>query len=144
MADIKHAIVIDTAPDRVYPLIASGSGFSRWWAADVREHDADGIAELGFFNRATIYRLKLIRATAPIETDWLCQTGGEWQDTKLLFRLQPSDRRTLLRFWHADWLHETDYFVACNTTWGELMFRLKAAAEGRPARPLFSMTGLAD
>ena len=144
MPDIRQSIVIDSPPDRVYPLIASGSGFARWWAADVTQHDADGITELGFFSRATIFRLKLLRATAPIETDWLCQSGGEWQETKLQFRLQPNDRRTLLRFTHAGWRCETDYFVSCNTTWGELMFRLKAAAEGKPVQPLFSATGVAD
>jgi hypothetical protein len=142
MPDIKHSIVIDSSPERVYPLVASGSGFSQLWAADVTEHDSGGVAELGFFDRATIFRLQLTRAAASVETEWLCHTGGEWQHTKLLFRLQPSDRRTVLRFSHADWLHETDYFVSCNTTWGELMFRLKAAAEGKSPRPLFSKSGL--
>jgi len=35
------------------------------------------------------------------------------------------------------------YFISCNTTWGELMYRLKAAAEGKTVAPLFSATGLA-
>jgi uncharacterized protein YndB with AHSA1/START domain len=144
MPDIKHSIVIESLPERVYPLVASGTGFSRWWAADVTEQESGSIAELGFFNRATIFRLKRTRAAASIETEWLCQTGGEWQNTKLMFRLQPSDRQTVLRFSHTDWQHETDYFVSCNTTWGELMYRLKAAAEGKSSRPLFSMTGLDD
>jgi hypothetical protein len=38
---------------------------------------------------------------------------------------------------------ETDDFVACTTTWGELMFRLKATAEGKSPGPLFSSTGMA-
>jgi hypothetical protein len=42
-----------------------------------------------------------------------------------------------------DWRAETDYFVACTTTWGELMFRLKATAEGKTPGPLFSATGMA-
>jgi hypothetical protein len=50
---------------------------------------------------------------------------------------------TLLRFSHLDWRAETDYFVACTTTWGHLMFRLKAAAEGKTPGPLFSATGMA-
>lgn len=48
-----------------------------------------------------------------------------------------------MRFAHADWKAETDYFASCNTTWGELMYRLKAAAEGKTPRPLFSMVGMA-
>ncbi len=144
MPDIKHAISINGSPDRVYPLVSSGSGFSRWWAADVTEHESKRIVELGFFNRATIFRLTLDRAEPPIATEWHCETGGEWQDTKLLFRLQQMDGQTLLRFSHAGWRHETDYFVACNTTWGELMFRLKAVAEGKSSGPHFTMTGLSS
>jgi hypothetical protein len=141
--DIRHAITIEASPDHIYPLIAVGTGFTKWWAADVRESDMGRVAELGFFNRATIYRLKLVRAVEPLESDWLCETGKEWEGTRIRFLLTANNKQTLLRFWHAGWLHETDYFTSCNTTWGELMFRLKAAAEGKPAVPLFSATGLA-
>jgi hypothetical protein len=36
-----------------------------------------------------------------------------------------------------------DYFTSCNTTSGELIFRLKAAAEGKPRGPLFLAADLA-
>ena len=49
------------------------------------------------------------------------------------FLLNRESRGTLLRFTHGSWRAETDYFVACNTVWGGLLFRLKAVAEGRPA-----------
>jgi hypothetical protein len=48
-----------------------------------------------------------------------------------------------VRLSHADWQAETDYFTMCTTTWGELMYRLKAAAEGKSPGPLFSATALA-
>jgi hypothetical protein len=41
------------------------------------------------------------------------------------------------------WQAETDYFTSCNTAWGELMFRLKAAAEGKPRGLLFLAADLA-
>jgi len=142
--DVKHSISMDTPPDHVYPLISSGSGFSSWWAADFTDHESKRMVKLGFFDRATIFRLKLVRATVPFEAEWRCETGGEWQGTKLLFLLQETGGRTLLRFSHAGWQQETDYFVSCNTTWGELMYRLKATAEGRPRGPLFSVTGFTN
>jgi uncharacterized protein YndB with AHSA1/START domain len=141
MADIKHSIVIEAPPERVYPLVASGSGFTKWWAADVTENG--GIADLGFFNRNTIYRLKPEAIDPPRKAHWLCQSGQEWEGTKLLFDLTPSGKNTLLRFMHANWRAETDYFVSCTTTWGELMFRIKAAAEGKTPGPLFSAGGMA-
>jgi hypothetical protein len=143
MPDIKHSIQIAAAPQIVHPLVASAKGFSRWWAADVTEDQTSGNVELGFFDRATVYGLHPIQMAAPRQAHWLCQSGKEWSGTRLHFDLAEQKGQTLVRFTHADWQAETDYFVACNTTWGELMFRLKAAAEGKAPGPLFSKTGMA-
>jgi hypothetical protein len=102
------------------------------------------IVSLGFFNRATVYNLHPLQIVEPKYAEWACQSGEEWNGTKLLFDLLPQNKgRTLLRFSHLDWRAETDYFVSCTTTWGELMFRLKAAAEGKTPGPLFSPTAMA-
>jgi hypothetical protein len=143
MPGIKHSIQIAVAPQLVHPLVASAEGFSRWWAADVTTDKKTGNVELGFFNRATVYALHPVQMAAPRQAHWLCQSGKEWSGTRLLFDLAEQKSQTLVRFTHADWQSETDYFVACNTTWGELMFRLKAAAEGKTPGPLFSATGMA-
>jgi uncharacterized protein YndB with AHSA1/START domain len=142
MANIRHSIVVDVGVERVFPLVSSGHGFAQWWAADVSEPGA-GMVEIGFFKRATVYRLRPTRISAPQTSEWLCETGKEWQGTRLRFELSASEGRTLVRFTHADWQDETDYFVSCTTVWGELMFRLKAAAEGKSPGPLFSLTALA-
>jgi uncharacterized protein YndB with AHSA1/START domain len=143
MPDIKHSIQIAAAPHLVHPLVASAEGFSRWWAADVTQDKQTGNVDLGFFNRATVYALHPTQITAPLQAHWLCQSGKEWSGTRLLFDLAEQKGQTLLRFTHAGWQAETDYSVACNTTWGELMFRLKAVAEEKAPGPLFSATGMA-
>ena len=144
MPTIKHSIPIAVSPERVFALVSSGRGFSQWWAEDVTEDVPRNVVSLGFFNRTTIYTLQPNRIVEPREAEWACESGEEWNGTRLLFELaQQKDGHTLLRFSHADWRSETDYFVACTTTWGELMFRLKAAAEGRTPGPLFSATGMA-
>jgi hypothetical protein len=143
MPDIKHSIVVDVEPRIVHPLVISAEGFSRWWASDVTEDKTGGTVELGFFNRATTYRLQPIQIAAPGQAHWLCQTGKEWSGTRLLFDLTENNGHTLLRFTHAGWQAETDYFVSCTTVWGELMFRIKATAEGKTPGPLFAGDGLA-
>jgi hypothetical protein len=143
MPDIKHSIQIEAAPLLVHPLVATAKGFSLWWAADVTNDKNTGNVGLGFFNRATLYGLHPIQIVAPRQAHWLCESGKEWSGTRLLFDLAEQKGQTLLRFTHAGWQAETDYFIACNTTWGELMFRLKAAAEGKKPGPLFTATGLA-
>jgi hypothetical protein len=135
MADTRHSIQIAAAPEAIYPLVAAAKGFGERWAADIMEsaHTVD----LGFFNRATVYRLKLVADQPPVHADWVCESGDEWGGTRISFRLEARAGGTMLRFTDAGWRSETDYFLSCNTTWGELMFRLKSAAEGKSRGPLF-------
>ncbi len=58
MADIRHSILIDAPAERVRSLVISAAGFSEWWAADSSGTE-DGAAELGFFNKSTVFRLRL-------------------------------------------------------------------------------------
>jgi hypothetical protein len=141
MADIQHSIPIAAKPETIYPLIATAKGFGQWWAADITEFG--GAVDLGFFNRATIYRLRLKVDEPPTQAEWICETGDEWNGTHITFRLEGRASGTLLRFTHGGWRSETDYFLNCNTTWGELMYRLKSAAEGKPRGPLFLAGDLA-
>ncbi len=142
MADIVHRIEAAAGPEKVFPFVGSGAGFRAWWAEDVAVAP-DGTAELGFFGRATVYRLKPLDLDAGRRAAWLCESGAEWSGTRLVFELEARKAATAVRFTHADWAKPTEYFESCNTTWGELMFRLKAVAEGRKPGPLFSAGGMA-
>jgi uncharacterized protein YndB with AHSA1/START domain len=142
MADIKHQIGIEGSPDAVFALITSGKGLAQWWAEDVFE-DSDSVVSLGFFGRTTVYRLRRQEAVSHSRAVWKCETGKEWEGTRLVFELTTSGKQTIVRFAHEGWQGETDYFRSCNTTWGELMFRLKAAAEGKGKGPLFRAKDLA-
>lgn len=141
MADIRHSISIAAPAERVYPLVASVKGFTLWWAEDVTDN-SNGTLELGFFNRATVYRLAPVRMKASL-VEWQCETGQEWSGTRLIFEITAQGGNTLLHFTHADWKSETQYFISCNTVWGELMFRLKAVAEGKTPGPLFTASAVA-
>jgi hypothetical protein len=141
MADIQHSLQISASAQKIYPLVATAKGFGQWWAADITE--PAGAIELGFFNRTSVYRLKQKSGRPPAVIEFLCETGAEWSGTRLIFRMESAGSGTLLRFTHAGWQSETDYFISCNTAWGELMFRLKAAAEGKPRGPLFLPDSLA-
>ncbi len=141
MPDIVHSLAIDAPAERVHALVSRAQGFAEGWAADVTEPSA-GIVELGFFNRATVYALQPGRIAAPLEAEWLCTSGKEWAGTKLIFELEKNGAGSLVRFTHAGWAAETPYFISCNTTWRGLMFRLRAAAEGKSQGPLFQKNGL--
>ena len=97
--------------------------------------------DLGFFDRATVYRL--VPRPAPQEVRWRCESGKEWTGTELVFRLHDKGQQTQLEFSHEAWADASPYFVSCNTVWGHLMFKLKDAAKrGGPPRPLFTKSGM--
>jgi len=141
MADIEHLIHVAASVATVLPLVSTGDGFKQWWAEDVVTMSDDTV-ELGFFGRTTVYELALEGRASSIVA-WRCQSGKEWKGTRLRFALIASEGGTRVRFTHAGWAERTEYFDSCNTTWGELMYRLKAAAEGCPRGPLFDTNGVA-
>jgi hypothetical protein len=93
---------------------------------------------LGFFNRQTG-----AGQPGPSHFEWSCETGKEWSGTRLIFKLERAGNGTLVRFTHAGRESATDYSVSCTSVWGELMFRLKPAAEGKSRSPLFLPASLA-
>jgi hypothetical protein len=141
MPDIHHSINITAPAAVVRSLVATADGLRQWWAEDV-EPQADGTVSLGFFNRATIYRLRSLEDRDTCVA-WRCETGKEWEGTDLVFTLQPQASAIVLDFKHANWRSATPYFTSCNTTWGGLMFRIRSAAEGHGTGPLFAKNALA-
>ena len=141
MADIKHSVQIPVSPEAIYPLVTTAVGLTGWWAEDATE--SGGMVSLGFFIRTTIYRLRLQVEKPYTHAEWLCDTGDEWSRTRLIFQLEAGKAGTLLRFTHAGWREESEYFLSCNTTWGELMYRLKAVARGTAPGPLFLKNDMA-
>src|SRR5262249_43248483 len=135
MANIRLAVVVDAPGGQDFPLVATAHGLSRWGGSGLTEKG--GKVGLGFFKRATGYRLKLAKVQSPLRAEWQCVSGQEWNGTRIVFELASESGKTQVRFAHADWKDETDYFALCTTTWGELMYRLKATAEGKSPGPLF-------
>ena len=140
MHELIHSIEITASPKAIFPLVSSPEGLQQWWAEDMTP--VDGGAELGFFDRKTIYRLRTLTLIAPASAAWLCETGDQWEGTRIIFSLLPKGVKTELGLRHEGWKELTPYYVSCNTTWGSLLWRLKAAAEGKKPGAMFSKGGV--
>ena len=67
---------------------------------------------------------------------WSCLGDpDDWKGTRLTWALSKADDGTMLHFTHGNWRATTDYFAMCNSTWGELMYRLKGYVEGKRPGP---------
>ena len=137
MPDLRLIIDIGVPARTVFPLVASGDGFARWWTSDVIITPS-GATELGFEGRSRIYRLRAETMMIPAHAAWSVETGEEWAGTSIVFDLSPTDSGARLTMVHGNWRAATDFFHACATTWGMLLYRLKAAAEGGNPGPNFA------
>jgi uncharacterized protein YndB with AHSA1/START domain len=137
MAEIRHQIPIKAAPEKVYAAIATQGGLRGWWTADSNtDEKVGGKAEFGFDRRGTVFRMDIKQLEPGKRVVWSC--GGddpEWKGTVLTWDLASQNGGTMLRFTHSGWKSANDYHAMCNSTWGELMYRLKDYVEGRNPGP---------
>lgn len=137
MADMHHAVQIDAPPDKVYHAIATDAGLRSWWTADSQaDSSVGGKAEFGFDNRGTVFHMRIEELRPGARVVWSCLGDpDDWKGTRLTWEMSEEDGGTMLRFTHGDWRSTEGYFGICNSTWGELMYRLKDHVEGERPGP---------
>jgi uncharacterized protein YndB with AHSA1/START domain len=137
MAEMHHAIEIEAAPDRVYQALTTDGGLRSWWTADSRtDSNVGGSAEFGFVNRGTIFRMRIEELRPGARVVWSCLGDlDDWKGTRLTWTMSKTGDATTLKFTHGNWRSDEGDFAFCNSTWGELMYRLKDAVEGRRPGP---------
>lgn len=140
MHQILHQITINAPADKVYDALTTEEGLKSWWTADtVAEPKIGSIAEFGFFNRATVFRMEIEELIPGKNVIWKCLgEPEEWKGTELTFELSPADGGgTKVQFCHEGWSKTNGDYPLCNTTWGHLMYFLKDYLEGVNNKPFF-------
>jgi uncharacterized protein YndB with AHSA1/START domain len=137
VAEVKHQIPINATRDNVYAALATEKGLKSWWTADTRaDEKAGGKAEFGFENRGMVFRMNIEELSPGKRVVWSCHGDHpEWDGTRLTWNISEQDGATVLRFTHGGWKSMSDFCCSCNSTWGELMYRMKDYLEGRNPGP---------
>jgi len=137
MAELKHQIGIQATPDKVFSALATQAGLRGWWTVDTTaDEKAGGKAEFGFDRRGMVFRMTIDKLEAGKRVVWSCHGDQpEWNGTVLTWELSPAGDGTTLRFTQSGWKGATEMYAMCNSTWGELMYRLKEYVEGRNPGP---------
>ncbi len=139
MPDLTHQIPIKAAPEKVYAALTTEEGLRGWWTADSKADDrVGGKAEFGFDKRGTVFHMTIDVVQPPRVVVWSCSGDDpEWKGTTLTWNITAEADVTVLRFTHAHWKAVTEFYATCNSSWGELMYRLKDYVEGRNPGPLW-------
>jgi uncharacterized protein YndB with AHSA1/START domain len=137
MPDLLHRIPINAIPKDVYDAVATQAGMQGWWSQDTKmDERVGGKTEFGFSKRSMVFRM-VIDALEPGRTVRLACSGdhAEWAGTTLEWKVETAPEGSILHFSHRGWREMTPFAATCNTTWGELMYRLKSFVETRRANP---------
>jgi uncharacterized protein YndB with AHSA1/START domain len=140
MGEIRHLIPIEAPPAKVYAALATEAGLRGWWTADsVADDKIGGKAEFGFEKRAALFRMTIVTLDPDRRVVWKCHGDNpEWNGTTLTWSVEPEGDGCQLRFTQSGWREMTDMVAVCNSTWGELMYRLKDYVEGKNPGPHWS------
>ena len=137
MADLMHQIPISASEDKVYAALATQTGLRGWWTGDTKaDEKVGGKAEFGFDKRKFVIRMSIEALHPGKQVVWTCHGDNpEWNGTTLTWNIAREEGATMLRFTQSGWKAVTDFYAMCNSTWGELMYRLKDYVEGRNPGP---------
>jgi uncharacterized protein YndB with AHSA1/START domain len=127
---IKHLFHIAAPRAKVYEAITTIQGLSGWWTRQTAgDGKAGGVLEFRFgpqyLNTMKVKELK------PNESvTWEC-TGDaeEWIGTVFTFRLDENEGKTRVRFEQANWKNNSDFYAACNFSWGRYLVSLRNLCE---------------
>ncbi|MBI2311143.1 MAG: SRPBCC domain-containing protein [Betaproteobacteria bacterium] len=142
MPEICHRIEIKAPPAKVYYALIAAPGLKGWWTGDVvAEPKVGSIAEFGFSNRSTLFRMKIAELKPMQRVVWECVGDvDEWTGTRIIWEISAQGDASELRLTHSGWRSKDGWYGTCDLTWGELMYRLRDYVEGKDPGPYFSGT----
>ena len=136
MADINHQVGIKSDPERVYELLTTNSGLSKWWTNDVSGAGGLGsVIEFRFNGGGPDF---MVSKLVPNEVVRWKHTGSmpeAWMGTEIVFQLRQENGQTFVRFTHANWKEPTNFMGHCSTKWAVFLLSLKDVLETGKGKP---------
>ena len=139
MADIKNLFHINAPVKKVYNAIATINGLRNWWTVETTGNEnIGGMLQFRFGNYGgPDMVVKELKPNKLVQ--WNCVDGMEdWKGTELSFILDSNEGKTRVRFAHANWKNDGDFFAACSFTWGQYMESLRQYCETGKGKPFGS------
>jgi uncharacterized protein YndB with AHSA1/START domain len=80
MNDMCHRIQVNASPQAVFGALTTAEGLRGWWTGDsVAEPLVRSVAEIGFSNRATVFRMEIEELVPARRVVWRCKGDvDEW------------------------------------------------------------------
>ncbi|MGJ8670526.1 MAG: SRPBCC family protein [Oceanococcus sp.] len=137
MTSIKHRVIIETTPDKLFQAITNEQGLSSWWTkAQVAEKPARQIKFFFGPSGEHVVEMATMEVVPNRKVSWKC-TAGPWEMTdQFIFLIEPDARGSALTFENSGWPEQDDFYAHCNAKWGFfLAVSLKSHLETGAGQP---------
>jgi uncharacterized protein YndB with AHSA1/START domain len=143
--DSMHEITIAASPKKVFEAWTTDEGLRAWWTSDTTAPRKPGDDYVLRFGGGVAFHFRVEEEVEGARVLWRGVEGpgmpSEWIDTRIDVRISAADGgRTRMQFAHRGWKSIEGAYCQCNTTWGELVYRLRDWSEDRGRGPLFGST----
>jgi len=131
MPDIRHLVLIDSTPGKIYTAITTQQGIAAWWSIHNNARPEVGSVYRISFGRDYFKEIKITEMDPHQRVVWeILDAHPEWLITKIVFDISMGKKSAELRFDHSGWTDYTDMFAQCNHHWGVYLENLKTLSEG--------------
>lgn len=131
MPDIRHLVLIDSTPGKIYTAITTQQGIAAWWSIHNNARPEVGSVYRISFGRDYFKEIKITEMVPHQRVVWeILDAHPEWLITKIVFDISMGKKSAELRFDHSGWTDYTDMFAQCNHHWGVYLENLKTLSEG--------------
>src|SRR5437016_129141 len=124
MFNIRHRIIINSSPEKIYSAAATIEGLQHWWTQMVTMNTSEvkegTIIQFRFGDGGP--DMKVVKMIPNKEVVWECVGHtDEWLGTRFHFLIEEKDGKTILFFSQTGWKEESEFFAHCNCRWGYFM-----------------------
>lgn len=125
MTTIKHLFHIDAPRGKVFAALTSIEGLANWWTTETT-----GNAEVGGtiqfrFGAHGGPDMKVTQTEQDALVEWESINDHGWKGNIFRFELDDNDGKTRVRFSHAGFPDDGDFYAICNFSWGRYMESLR-------------------
>lgn len=119
MTSIKHRIIMEVTPAKLYAALTTQQGLSSWWTKAETNGEVGSVANFYFGPEGQhVVPMKIIDHVQDKQVIWQ-SLEGPWANTGFFtFSIQQDERGAALVFEHAGWAEADDFFAHCNAKWG--------------------------
>ncbi len=137
-AEATHRIGVHASPEDVFETLTDRDKLARWWTSDTRGDGAKVGSTLEFWFGKFCQKFQVVALEPGKLVRWRATDEGmaEWVGTEVSFAITVDRGQTFVRFKHAGWRDDTDFFGHCSMKWATFLMSLKSLlekGEGRPA-----------